>query len=161
MQTLISTADLQARIADLRSELAKNKYDYAVCVLNGAYQFFSMLTMTMDVNIDFVKVKSYVDTKSTGNLQILLADFDKFNGKTVLLVDDICDSGLTLSSLRNKIISAGATSVDTCVLLNKPNAHNKTFEPNYHAFNIGNEFVIGFGLDYNEKYRTLPYIAVL
>ena len=79
----------------------------------------------------------------------------------VLIVDDICDSGYTLKSIKEYILQAGAELADTCVLLNKKEAHSAENEPTFYAFLIENEFVIGYGLDYNDKYRTLPYIAVL
>lgn len=161
MQTLISEEQLQAKIKELREKLKKNNYDYAICVLNGAYLFFAELTKELDVKIDFIKASSYRNTHSTGELNIIMADFAKFKDKNVLLVDDVCDTGLTLHILKNKLLQYGCKNVDICVLLDKKSAHEDIYEPNYYAFDIGNEFVIGFGLDYNGKYRTLPYIAVL
>lgn len=161
MQTLISEEQLKEKIAELKETLKKNCYDYAVCVLNGAYLFFAELTKELDVEIDFIKASSYRNTHSTGELNIIMADFAKFKDKKVLLVDDVCDTGLTLSILKEKMLQNGCKCVDICVLLNKKAAHGAQFDPNFYAFEIGNEFVIGYGLDYNGRYRTLPYIAVM
>lgn len=161
MHELISEKQIADKIKDLQKIIKNKNYDYVICVLNGAYMFFSDLTKGLNVNIDFIKVSSYVDTKSTGILNVQYANFEKYVGLNVLIVDDICDSGYTLNCLKTYILNAGAKTVDTCVLLNKKTAHPIENEPTFYAFSIENEFVIGYGLDYNEKYRTLPYIAVM
>ena len=161
MRKIITEEQIANKIENLQKLIKNQKYDYVICVLNGAYMFFSDLTKGLDVNVDFVKVSSYVDTKSTGELDIQYANFGKYRGLKVLIVDDICDSGYTLKSIKEYILQAGAELADTCVLLNKKEAHSAENEPTFYAFLIENEFVIGYGLDYNDKYRTLPYIAVL
>jgi hypoxanthine phosphoribosyltransferase len=123
--------------------------------------FFSDLTKDISSKIDFIKASSYVETHSTGKLDIQFADFDKYRDLNVLLVDDICDTGITLNSLKDMLLRYGAKNVDTCVLLNKKTERKVVMEPTFYAFSIADEFVIGYGLDYNDNYRTLPYIAVL
>ena len=115
----------------------------------------------VNAKIDFIKARSYVETHSTGKLDIQFADFDKYRDLNVLLVDDICDTGITLNSLKDLLLRYGAKNVDTCVLLNKKTERKVVMEPTFYAFSIADEFVIGYGLDYNDNYRTLPYIAVL
>jgi len=161
MQTLISAEQIQNKITELKETIKRHNYDYIICVLSGAYMFFSDLTKDISSKIDFIKASSYVETHSTGKLDIQFADFDKYRDLNVLLVDDICDTGITLNSLKDLLLRYGAKNVDTCVLLNKKTERKVVMEPTFYAFSIANEFVIGYGLDYNDNYRTLPYIAVL
>lgn len=162
MQTLISREEILARIAELKIQISEQHYDYIICILKGAYIFFTDLVTDLDVKIDFVKVHSYAGKESTGTLTAdLLPDFTKLQGKKVLLVDDICDTGLTLNKLKELFLKNGVKTVNTCVLLNKKDKHSAEFEPTFYAFSIKNEFVIGYGLDYDEKYRTMQNVYIM
>lgn len=136
-----------------------------VGVLNGAFMFLSDLIKKIDFTceISFVKLASYEGTCSTGNVECLLGLNNDIAGRHVIIVEDIVDSGFTLSYLSRVLSSRGAASVRICTLLDKPErrAPGITIKADYFGFTIGNEFVVGYGLDYAEKYRNLPFIGVL
>jgi hypoxanthine phosphoribosyltransferase len=120
-----------------------------------------LLQIKIPVNLYSIKVTSYEGTQSTGDVKYNVKDLQFCKGKDILLIDDILDSGLTLSTVVNDVKKAGAASVRTCVLLNKQIEKAIEVEPDYKGFDIENEFVVGFGMDYNGLYRNLPYIGVL
>ena len=136
-----------------------------LCILKGSLMFMSdlMKKVTVPVEIDCMKVSSYgAGTASSGAINIMLdlvrpdlAECD------VLIVEDIIDSGLTLSYLKKYLINKGVRSVKTCTLLDKPSRRKVEFVPDYRGLEIPDEFVVGYGLDYAEKYRALPYVGVL
>ncbi len=136
-----------------------------LCILKGSVVFMGelMKKITIPVEIDFMKVSSYGSgTVSSGRLNILLditrgdmADLD------IIVIEDIIDSGRTLSYLVQYLQLKGAHSVRTCTMLDKPSRREVNFDPDYVGCTIPDEFVVGFGLDYDEKYRNLPYIGVL
>ena len=136
-----------------------------LCILKGSLMFMSdlMKKVTVPVEIDCMKVSSYgAGTASSGSINIMLdlvrpdlAECD------VLIVEDIIDSGLTLSYLKKYLINKGVRSVKTCTLLDKPSRRKVEFVPDYRGLEIPDEFVVGYGLDYAEKYRALPYVGVL
>ena len=136
-----------------------------VGILKGSVVFMSdlMKKIKTPVEIDFMKVSSYKGTESTGRVEIKL-DLNRkdISDATIIIVEDIIDSGRTLSYLTDYLRLNGAKNVKTCTLLDKPNCRDEgiTFVPDYVGREIPNEFVIGYGLDYNEKYRTLPYVGV-
>lgn len=136
-----------------------------LCVLKGSVVFMGdlMKKVTVPVEIDFMKVSSYGSgTTSTGNISIHLdltrPDIDKCD---ILIVEDIIDSGVTLSYLVKYLKGKGARSVRTCTLLDKPSRRKVDFTPDFRGTVIPDEFVVGYGLDYDEKYRALPYVGVL
>ena len=136
-----------------------------VCILKGSIVFMGdlMKKITVPVEIDCMKVSSYgAGTVTTGNVNIHLdlmrRDLDQCD---LLIIEYIIDSGITLSYLTNYLKNKGAKSVRTCTLLDKPMRRKVVFEPDYRGTVIPDEFVIGYGLDYNEKYRALPYVGVL
>ncbi|MFA5561113.1 MAG: hypoxanthine phosphoribosyltransferase [Eubacteriales bacterium] len=134
-------------------------------ILKGSVVFMGdlMKRLQTPLEIDFMKVSSYGSgTKSTGNINIHL-DLQKkdIDACDILIVEDIVDSGRTLSYLVNYLTLKGARSVRTCTLLDKPVRREVEFTPDYVGIQIPDEFVVGYGLDFNEKYRTLPYIGVL
>lgn len=135
-----------------------------VCILKGAVIFFADLIREIDlpVQTDFMAISSYGSaTKSSGVVRIL-KDLDKdIVGKHVLVVEDIIDSGLTLSFLRENLLSRGAASLKICTLLDKPDRRKVDLHVDYAGFQIPDEFVVGYGLDYAEIYRNLPDIGVL
>ena len=136
-----------------------------VCILKGSIVFMGdlMKKITVPLEIDCMKVSSYGSgTVTTGTINIHLdlirPDLDKCD---LLIIEDIIDSGVTLSYLSKYLIGKGARSVRTCTLLDKPSRRKVEFTPDYCGLVIPDEFVIGYGLDYDEKYRALPYIGVL
>ncbi len=134
-------------------------------ILKGSVMFTSelMKKIKLPVEIDFMKASSYGSgTSSSGQLNIIL-DLNRqdISNLDIIIVEDIIDSGRTLSYLANYLKKKGAHSVRTCTMLDKPSRREVEFVPEYCGCEIPNEFVVGFGLDYDEKYRNLPYIAVL
>ena len=136
-----------------------------LCVLKGSVVFMAdlMKAVNIPVDIEFMKVSSYgAGTTSSGNIKIHLdlqrEDLDNCN---ILIVEDIIDSGRTLSRLSEYLNFKGARSVRTCTLLDKPERREVDFQADYVGFTIPDEFVIGYGLDYNEAYRELPFVGVL
>lgn len=137
----------------------------AVCVLKGAALFFSQLVqqITLPLTLDFIQVSSYgSSTVSDGKLAWLKQPEFPVAGKHILLIEDILDTGFTLWNVRQKLLGQGAASVKICTLLDKP-ARRKLpqIQADYAGFTVPDAFLVGYGLDYNEKYRNLPYIGVL
>ena len=136
-----------------------------LCILKGSVVFFSdlMRKITLPMQIDFMKVTSYgKGSTSTGNVRILLdLHREDFSAVDVLIVEDIIDSGRTLSTLVEYLKMKGCRSVKTCTLLDKPARREVEFTPDYTGKIIPDEFVVEFGLDYAEKYRELPYVGIL
>ena len=167
-KTLISKTEIKNKIKLLGSVLTeqyKNKEVTVLSLLSGSFVFTADLVREMDlqVNVEFLKVRSYEGTTSSGKL-IVACDFDfnKLDNKHVLIVDDILDTGLTLDTLCKKIRNeTEILSLATCVLLDKQVERKNSFVANYSCFKVPNEFVVGYGLDYNGKYRNLPYIGIL
>ena len=136
-----------------------------VVILKGSFTFMAdlMKALKTPVCIDFMKVSSYGDsTISSGNVNIVL-DLHRKNlpNENLIIIEDIVDSGRTLKYLIGYLLNKGAKSVKTVTLLNKPERREIAYEPEYVGKVIGNHFVIGYGLDYSEKYRTLPYVGVI
>jgi hypoxanthine phosphoribosyltransferase len=164
---LIPADRLQARVAELAAQIDA---DYAgrelllVGVLKGAVMVMADLAraMRLPVEMDWMAVSSYGSgTRSSGVVRIL-KDLDAdISGKHVLVVEDIVDSGLTLSWLVGNLRSRGPASVQICVMLRKPAAARMDVEVAYTGFDIADEFVVGYGLDYAERYRNLPFIGTL
>jgi hypoxanthine phosphoribosyltransferase len=135
-----------------------------ICVLKGALVFVADLIRSMDAhpNLDFVQISSYGNkTESSGNIDFLRKHTTNIKGQNILVVDDIIDSGLTLYYLNEYILSKKPASLRNCVLLNKPDRRKKHITIDYIGFDIPDEFVVGYGLDFAEKYRCLRYIATL
>lgn len=148
-----------------RDYAGKDKRLLLLCILKGSVVFMGelMKKLTVPVEIDFMKVSSYgSQTKSTGNVNILLdlcrKDLDTCD---ILIVEDIIDSGRTLSYLVDYLRLKGAKSVKTVTMLDKPSRREVEFKPDYHGMEIPDLFVVGYGLDYAEKYRALPYVGIL
>ena len=165
---LISEAELDAivtRLADAISRDYEGKTLLLVGILKGSVVFMSdiMKKLTIPSQIDFMKVSSYGSgTKSQGTLKITLDLLrEDLSHTDILIIEDIIDSGKTLSSLTKLLAQRGAHSIRTCTLLDKPSRREVDFTPDYIGAEIPDEFVIGYGLDYNEDYRTLPFVGVL
>jgi hypoxanthine phosphoribosyltransferase len=166
-KVLIEEDAVAARVAELGAEVSD---DYAgkdlllVGVLKGAVFFMAdlMRRLTIPCEVDFMAISSYgASTDSSGVVRIL-KDLDvSIEGRDVLVVEDIIDSGLTLSYLIRNLESRNPASLEICALLTKPERREIDVEVRYTGFEIPNEFVIGYGLDFGERYRNLPYVAVL
>jgi len=167
LEILIPTDKLQARIREMGAEIARDyvgRRPQLVCVLKGAMVFMSdlMRAIDLELSIDFIAVSSYgKGTRSTGEVKIVKDLDEPMEGREIILVEDILDTGLTLSYLVNNFRSRGATSVKIATLLHKPDRRKVEVEIAYKGFDIPDEFVVGYGLDFAERYRNLPYIAVV
>lgn len=134
-----------------------------VGLLKGSVPFMAELIkqIRLDIEIDFMDVSSYVGTESEGDVRIV-KDLDRsIVGRKVLIVEDIIDTGKTLASVKELMYKKGASDVRIATLLDKPSRRKVQIEGEYVGFEVPNEFVVGYGLDFNQKYRNLPYIGVL
>ena len=165
---LVTGEQLQAKVAELGAAISR---DYAgkdlllVSILEGGVVFMAdlMRAVTIPCAIDFMVVSSYggANTETTGLVKII-KDLDAdLTGRHVLLVEDILDTGVTLSNLVPMLKLRNPSSVKLCTILSKPSRRKADIEPDYLGFEVPDEFVVGYGLDYDEKYRNLPYVGVL
>lgn len=166
-EVLISKNDIELKLKEMGEEISKDyegKNLLLIGVLKGAFIFLADLMRNIDipVEVDFMAVSSYGDsTKSSGVVRIL-KDLDAtIEGKDILVVEDIIDTGLTLSYLIQNLESRGAKSVSVCTLLDKPERRKANVDLKYKGFDIPDEFIVGYGLDYAQKYRNLDQIYVL
>ena len=164
---LLHSDEISARVAELSAEITRDYQGRAlvcVCILKGAAFFFSDLVRRVDLplSVDFMSISSYGSaTKSSGVVRIL-KDLDRdIVGRDVLIIEDIIDTGLTLSFLKENLKARGAASLRVVTLLDKPCRRQVDLAPDYRGFEIEDYFVVGYGLDYNERYRNLPDIGVL
>jgi hypoxanthine phosphoribosyltransferase len=167
-RVLLDEATLSTRIRELGAQITR---DYAgkrlvvVGVLKGSVIFLADLLRAIgpevDVETDFVAVSSYAGTASTGAIRTLLDLRQSPEGKDLLLIEDIVDTGLTLTALTETLRAHRPRSLEVCTLLDKTECRKVPFQPKYVGFKIPNEFVVGFGLDYDERYRQLPCVGVL
>ncbi len=164
---MIDPDELAARINDLAREIRQDLPTgqlHFVCVLKGAFLFLGDLIRAMegDVTIDFMACSSYgAGTSSTGEVR-LSKDLDSgLEGRDVIIVEDIVDTGLTLHYLQEILLARGPRSLRTACLLSKPSRRKIDVKVDYVGFTIEDRFVVGYGLDYAERYRNLPYIGVL
>ena len=167
IKVLLSEEEVDARIKQIAAQISR---DYAgreihlICVLKGGVFFTCELAkrITVPVSLDFMSVSSYGDdTKSSGVVKIV-KDLDQpLIGKDVLIVEDIIDSGRTLSYLIEILKGRNPNSIRLCTLLDKPERRTADVKVDYSGFNIPDEFVVGYGLDYAQKYRNLPFIGVV
>jgi hypoxanthine phosphoribosyltransferase len=168
---LITKEDIDGKIVELAKQVSAdypeqgNRDDLVLIgVLKGAVMFMTDLAraMTVPVQLDFMAVSSYGSATSSSGVVRILKDLDRdIAGRHVLIVEDIIDSGLTLSWLLKNLASRSPASLEVCALLRKPEAVKINVPVKYVGFEIPNEFVVGYGLDYAERYRDLPYIGTL
>lgn len=167
VEVLLSEAEVDAKIQQIGEQISKDyegKTVHLVCVLKGGSFFMCELAkrITVPVTLDFMSVSSYgSDTKSSGVVKIVKDLDEPLQGKDVLVVEDIVDSGRTLSYLLEMLRDRKPNSLKLCTLLDKPERRVVDVDVDYTAFQIPDEFVVGYGLDYDQRYRNLPYIGVV
>lgn len=164
LSQLIAAKDIQKKVCDLGEEIGKKFEDkelLVIGVLKGSFMFYSDLIRAIDMDIycDFMGAASYSGMKSSGECQLTLDCRTPLKDKHVLLVEDIVDTGLTMNFLKHHISQRGPASLSTASLLLKPDALRVKCDVDYVGFEIANDFVVGYGLDYQGYYRNLPYIA--
>jgi hypoxanthine phosphoribosyltransferase len=166
-QILVPAGDLQERVRSMAADISR---DYAgrdlllIGVLKGAFLFLAdlMRNLTLPCEVDFMAVASYGSSTESSGVVRIIKDLDApLEGRDVLIVEDIVDSGLTLQYLLRTLQGRGPASLEVCALLTKPSRRRVDLPVRYTGFEIPDEFVIGYGLDYAERYRNLPYVAVL
>ena len=166
-ETLVDRDELQRRIAELGAELSRDyrgRELFMVGVLKGAVLFLADLMRHIDVpcEIDFMAVSSYGSQTDTSGVVRILKDLDaSIEGRHVLIVEDIIDSGLTLHYLMRSLRARGPASLEVCALLTKPERLRVDLSPRYVGFEIPDRFAIGYGLDHAQRYRNLDYVAAL
>ena len=167
VKMLIPEEEVNARIEELGKKISEEyagKQVHLICVLKGGVFFMCELAkrITVPVSMDFMSVSSYGDdTKSSGVVRIAKDLDEPLEGKDVLIVEDIIDSGRTLSYLIEILKQRNPNSIRLCTLLDKPERRVRDVRVDYCCFNIPDEFVVGYGLDYAQKYRNLPFIGVV
>lgn len=162
---LFTTQNIQNRVIELAKEIStdyEGKEILAVCILKGAFMFFSDIVKLIQVpmNIDFLVASSYIKTETTGEVKIHADIREDIRGKHVIIFEDIVDTGLTLKYIKDLILSKNPASLKVCAFLDKKTHRHADLEPDYVGYKIPDEYVVGYGLDYDNKYRNLPYIAV-
>jgi hypoxanthine phosphoribosyltransferase len=164
-RVIVDADELQQRVAELGKEITSDFADeppLLVGVLKGAFMFMADLSRSIDlpVEFDFMAVSSYGSATRTSGVVRIVKDLDiDLTGRRVLIVEDIVDSGLTLSYLRKNLLARGPASLDVCALLVKEGLQRNDPDLKYTGFKIPPVFVVGYGLDANERYRNLPYIV--
>ena len=168
MNILLDEASIQARVKEMAHEIERDYPDseeiHMVCVLKGGFMFMADLIRSMStrVSIDFIAVSSYgAGTKSSGEVRFLKDLDTSLENRHVIVVEDIVDTGLTLKYLQEILRSRAPQSLRTACLLSKPSRRKVEVPVEYIGFTIEDKFVVGYGLDYAQKYRNLPHIAVL
>lgn len=168
LKVLINEEKLQARIAELAACITEDYKDIddllLICVLKGAFVFLADLSRALERphQLDFMGVSSYgAGTESSGAVRIVLDLKEDISERHVLIVEDIIDSGRTLAYLRRNLLARSPASLRIVSLLDKPERREVDVPVDYTGFHIPNEFVVGYGLDFAEIYRNLPYIAIL
>lgn len=167
IKVLVSEEEVEKRIRELGEKISKDyegKQVHLICVLKGGVFFMCELAkrITVPVSMDFMSVSSYGDGTASSGVVKIAKDLDEsLEGKDVLVVEDIIDSGRTLSYLLEILKKRNLNSMKLCTLLDKPERRVMDVNVDYVGFNIPDEFVVGYGLDYAQKYRNLPYIGVV
>lgn len=166
-RVLFTEEELQKRVTELGAQITRDyqgKQPVIISILRGSYIFMADLTRHIDLpcSVDFMAVSSYgAGTSSSGQVKIIKDLSESVEGKDVLVVEDILDSGNTLSYLLEILKARHVSSVKLCTLLDKPARRIKDVHADYVGYHVDDLFVVGYGLDYAEKYRNLPYIGIL
>ena len=168
MEILLTAERIQARVAEMGAQIERDYLGDAgihlVGVLKGGFMFMSDLVRAMSprVTLDFIAVSSYgKSTRSTGEVRMVKDVDASLEGRHVIIVEDIVDTGLTLTYLQDILRARGPLSLKTACLLSKPSRRQVEVTVDYVGFTIEDRFVVGYGLDYGERYRNLPYVGVL
>lgn len=167
VEVLISKAEVEKRVDEIAEEIMRDyagKEIYMVCILKGGVIFMVDLARKIKntVKINFMDVSSYGDgTESSGHIKILMDLDEPIEGKDVLIIEDIIDSGRTLSRLRDLLLMRNPASLKICTLLDKPERRVSDVKVDYVGYVIPDDFVVGYGLDYAQRYRNLDFIGVL
>jgi hypoxanthine phosphoribosyltransferase len=162
---LFTTSQIQAKVKELADRISEDysgKDLLAVGILRGAFMFFTDIVRDVKVplTLDFIVASSYVKTETTGEVKVYCDIREDISDKDVLLIDDIIDSGITLNHIRERILARCPRSLKICVFLDKRERRIIDVPLDYVGFVIPNEFVVGYGLDYDSQFRNLPYISV-
>ena len=164
---MFSEEQVAERIAQLAGQINEKYREeplHLICILKGSVFFFTELAkrLTMPVTIDFMAASSYEDgTVSTGKLEIRKDLDEPLEGRHCLIVEDIVDTGKTLSMVKKMLLARNPASLEICALLDKPSRREAEIETEYIRYEVPDQFIVGYGLDYAQKYRNLPYIGVL
>jgi hypoxanthine phosphoribosyltransferase len=167
LDLLLDNATITGKIAELAREIEsdyENESVVMVCILKGSIHFLSDLArhVRLDTRIDFIQASSYHDSKTSSGVVQIRKDLDiNIEGQNVIICEDIVDTGTTINYLRSLLETRNPKTLRVAALLSKPSAHVVENRIDYLGFEIENEFVVGYGLDYAERYRNLPYIAIL
>jgi hypoxanthine phosphoribosyltransferase len=167
MKELFSEKQVKDRVSQLAKEIALHSHSkniHVLFVLKGAFVFASDLIRDLykndvDVTVDYIIAKSYLGKESTGNVLHSIADNVDIWGQEIILVEDIIDTGQTLKKLKEVLIKKNPKSISVVCLLDKPSRRSVDMNADYVGFVIPDKFIVGYGLDYDERYRALPYIA--
>lgn len=165
IKVLISKEQIENRVKELAKQIRqdyKEKSITAICLLKGSLFFTADLTREIGgkIYLEFMQLSSYEGENTTGTIKLKKdIDFSEIKGKDVLIIEDIVDTGITLNYTLEHIKKAGANSVKVCTLLNKPSRRKIKVPIDYVGFEIENQFVLGYGMDYDQLYRNLPYIG--
>ena len=166
-EILIGTEELQAKIAELGRQISEDyqgRNPLLICLLRGAVVFLSDLIRAIDIplEMDFMAISSYGDSiESSGVVRLIMDLKSNITGRNVLIVEDIVDTGRTLAYMLDNLQTRRPTDIKVCALLSKPSRREVQVDLNYLGFEIPDKFVVGYGLDYAENYRNLPFIGVL
>ena len=164
-EILITEEQIRKRVDELGAQITKDyegKNLLLIGILKGSVPFMAdlMRRIDTDVEIDFMSVSSYGSTTKSSGVVRILKDLDNsIEGKNVLIVEDIVDSGLTLSYIKKHLLGRKPASLKVCTFLDKPSRRKVEFTPDYCGFEVGDKFIVGYGLDFDQKYRQLPYIS--
>ena len=167
LKVLIDERQLQQRVRDLGEQISldyQGKHLHLICILKGACVFLADLIrhLPVDISIDFMAVSSYANSLHTSGEVKIIKDLDSIiQGRDVIIVEDILDTGLTLDYLTRSLRTRAPSSLNICALLSKPTRRIKEVNAAYVGFEIPDEFVVGYGLDFAERYRNLPTISVM
>jgi len=162
---LFNSQEIQAKVKELAVRITRDysgKELLAVGILKGAYMFFSDLVRAIEapLTLDFIIASSYIKTETSGEVKIYYDMGENIPDKHVLLIDDIVDTGITLNYIRERVLARCPQSVKVCAFLDKKDKREVEIPLDYVGFEIPNEFVVGYGLDYDNKFRNLPYISI-
>ncbi len=166
IKPFISKETIEKKVSKIAAKINKDykgKKLFVVSILTGSVIFCSDIVRKLktDFELDFIRVSSYNGQKSSGQIKFIADTAVDMKGKDILIIEDICDTGRTLAYIKDLFIKRKANSVKICVLINRKSKKVKTVNIDYAGFDIEKEFIVGYGLDFNGKYRGLPYIGVM